>query len=172
MSLFSRTVAFTILVVALNQWLKHHLGFEGVANDILSLLLAVASGVATLLDKRIDESNRGSFGKKVSQLFGYIISVPVLACLYLMVIFIGLSYSSVSIIGSFDNTTNIEVESVGREPASLIKGSVAPDEDTKRFGVWTYILESAPCPPSCSQIVVNTLAFFEQQSNYIFKTSS
>jgi hypothetical protein len=133
MSLFPRTVAFIILVVAVNQWLKHHLGVEGVegvVNDFLSVVFMVASGVTAFLDKRLDKLERGSLAKKVSQTFSKIISVPVLACLYLIVIFVGLSYSSVSVIGNFDDKTTIEIWPVGSLKDSPNEASIAPGEDT------------------------------------------
>lgn len=97
---FSRAILLLILLVCLDLWASRHLGI-GLSRRPAWLGVITASWVAaaSVLDRALEDEEKKSAAKRVRDILRRLLATPVLIALAFVLAVLGLSYSSVKVLG-------------------------------------------------------------------------
>jgi hypothetical protein len=96
--LLARVVSFIVLAICVDLWMNHHLGIGLKNPGRVSALVAAVTGALALVDRVLEKQEKESIVRQIWNIFRNVLSVPVLAILYVVAVILGLTYSSIMII--------------------------------------------------------------------------
>jgi len=115
-TLFPRVVWFLVLVLAVDLWLNRHVGIRFLNPGALAGIVALITGCISFLAKVLPKNQRETAESTLKRWGAGLLTIRVLALLTLLVIGVGMVYSSVMVIvpDSVQSTQKVTVVQVGR----------------------------------------------------------